>query len=75
MIKGVWPNSLVRRPPWLYASFVKNKTRNDDEKILRMIPIFFRRLQENNVATDRVSMEKNLIGIELRSRISSFIVR
>ena len=49
--------------------------RNDDEKILRMIPIFFRRLQENNVATDRVSMEKNLIGKELRSRIYSFIVR
>ena len=59
----------------VYVSFVKNKTRNDDEKILRMVPIFFRRLQENNVATDRVSMEKNLIGKELRSRISSFIVR
>jgi hypothetical protein len=22
---GVWPNSLVRRPPWLHASSVKNK--------------------------------------------------
>jgi len=32
-------------------------------------------LQENNVATDRVSMEKSLIGKELRSRIYSFIVR
>jgi hypothetical protein len=24
---GVWPNSLVRRPPWLHASSVKNKTK------------------------------------------------
>ena len=25
-MKRAWPNSLVRRPPWLYASSVKNKT-------------------------------------------------
>jgi hypothetical protein len=24
---GVWPNSLVRRPPWLYAFSVKNKNK------------------------------------------------
>ena len=24
----VWPNSLVRRPPWLHASSVKNKQKN-----------------------------------------------
>merc|ERR1712051_1163724 len=23
--EGAWPNSLARRPPWLYASSVKNK--------------------------------------------------
>jgi len=40
-----------------------------------VLPWLSRRLQENNVATDRVSMEKNLIGKELRSRIYSFIVR
>ena len=24
--KGAWPNNHVQRPPWLYASWVKNKT-------------------------------------------------
>ena len=26
--EGAWPNSLVLRPPWLYTSSVKNKTKN-----------------------------------------------
>ena len=25
-LEGAWPSSIVRRPPWLYASSVKNKT-------------------------------------------------
>jgi hypothetical protein len=28
---GVWPNSLVRRPPWLHASSVKNKQNKNFE--------------------------------------------
>ena len=29
---GVWSNSLARRPPWLYASSVKKKNKNNLEK-------------------------------------------
>ena len=32
--EGVWPNSLVRRPSWLYASSVKNKTRANCPKMI-----------------------------------------
>jgi hypothetical protein len=32
---GVWPNSLVRRPPWLLASSVKNK-----QKLCHTLPYF-----------------------------------